>query len=82
VPEGQDRMAFGAIESCLAPLLPMLAGTIEVVAVERQGPVTPRDRSTAQLRGRGRRYGSFAPGARHRLRLVPGYSVAAPLRSS
>jgi hypothetical protein len=38
VAEGQDRMAFGAIE---------------VVAVELQAPDAPRHRSTAQLRGHG-----------------------------
>ena len=74
VAEGQIRMALGAIESCLALPLPMLAPS-KWSPSSCKAPVAPRHRSTAQLRARGRRYGSFAPGARHRFRLVPGDSV-------
>jgi pimeloyl-ACP methyl ester carboxylesterase len=73
--EGQNRMAFGAIESWLALLLPMLTDTIEVVAVEPQG----RGRTSTSLDRSARRacpsIRQLCSGARHRFRLVPGYSV-------
>jgi hypothetical protein len=69
VAEGQDRMAFGAVESCLA-LLPILADTIEVVAVELRDPgrtSTSFDRSAVR---RDRRYGSLC--SRRSASLPPG----------